>query len=179
MFVDAYGYQPIHWAVIGNAPEAVFDTLLNNGADINSPDGSGLSRTPLYIAASNCKTESLTFLLRRKADAISLTEPYQRTSIWVAASVNCVQAIKDLDPFVNINYADSDGTTPLMIATENSHDEAVKELLDRGADVLMVDNKGRNAGHLAEGDQNILVLLTINTAERLLKELENGQVQNG
>jgi len=62
---------------------------------------------------------------------------------------------------IDINVSNIDGQTPLMAAAEYGHEEIVRFLLDKGADILASDDYGRNAMDIArkKGWQNIIEML--------------------
>ena len=47
------------------------------------------------------------------------------------------------DPKINVNYRDSDGYTPLLVAAIRNNDEVVKLLIDKGADINVLDHRGQ------------------------------------
>ncbi len=62
-----------------------------------------------------------------------------------AAAGNDLTNIAQLLTAIDINARDAQGRTPLMIAAKNGHADAVRVLLERGADVHVADNEGLSA----------------------------------
>ena len=58
----------------------------------------------------------------------------------------------------NVNTADRDGHTPLIIAAREGKDEAVRDLLHRGADLEARSNKGKTALHYAAANGHAEVI---------------------
>ncbi|MCP4471070.1 MAG: ankyrin repeat domain-containing protein [Gammaproteobacteria bacterium] len=73
-----------------------------------------------------------------------------------------------IDAGTNVNVRSQQGYTPLMIAASHGHDEIVRMLLQKGADLTAVDAEGRNALQIArEADRrgSINMLLVASKAE--------------
>jgi ankyrin repeat protein len=68
-----------------------------------------------------------------------------RAAFSVAIQADFLEMAKALRPAADVNEADCDGATPLMIAALARNDHLVAFLLENGADPLLVDNKGRSA----------------------------------
>ena len=74
---------------------------------------------------------------------------------------------------MTINMTDNSGRTPLMdTCLEGGHLDNVKIILDYGADINIVDNKGKSALHFAARDSNskiieylILLEITVNMTD--------------
>jgi len=61
-----------------------------------------------------------------------------------------------------VNFAGSDGMTPLMVAASAGHADVVGYLIENGADVKRKNKKGQTAVDLAKkkGNKAIVKLLT-------------------
>lgn len=142
------GQQPLHVA----ANEEIIYLLLRHGADIRERDSKG--RTPLHVFSFKGPSRggSLTLLeavLRQSADPNACT-PSGSTPLHYAAMYGLVEYIvlllqwgADLE---RRKYVD--GYTPLMEAIRHNHADAVKILLEGGADHLTVSSRGETALHL-------------------------------
>jgi serine/threonine protein kinase/ankyrin repeat protein len=153
------------WAII-HTP-ALMRYLIEKGADVNAPvalNGGGHTLTPLTAALSGCSVNTARALIERGADARGWDSAGQ-TPMTMAVS-NCAGAIELLlASGVGINEKTRFGT-PLLIAarrqwpspdglfaTEARQDsmrierqgDAVKILLEKGADPNARDDAGRNA----------------------------------
>jgi ankyrin repeat protein len=58
---------------------------------------------------------------------------------------------------IDVNSADDNGNTPVMMAIYSGHIEAVKLLLERGADLSIANIRGFNALHFASAGEGNLV----------------------
>jgi len=153
------------WAII-NSP-AMMRFLIEKGADVNAPvglnSGDRILR-PLMAALSTCQVDTARLLIERGADARA-GDFSGRTPMTMAVS-NCAEAIELLlASGVNVNEQTRYGT-PLLIAARHQwpyseslfgfsasqanspikgHGDAVKILIEKGADPNARDGAGRNA----------------------------------
>jgi ankyrin repeat protein len=135
--VDVNAPQPdgataIQWAVYRNDPEMA-DLLIGAGANVTVANRDGV--TPLWLAAENGVAPMIQKLLSAGADANERL-PNGETPLMMAARNGNVAALRVLldhksDPNLKEKLR---GTTALMWAVEQSHPEAVKLLIERGAD---------------------------------------------
>lgn len=140
-------------------PADLVAVLLEHGADLERPDGQGL--TPLMAAAQRHAPAIITLLLKHGAK-LNATDHQGRTAVMYAAqtrnefsvsqALDCLQGL--LDAGANINDRDTDGLTPLHLAVSQfiteaggmvAHPEIVAFLLAHGADVNAADKKGETA----------------------------------
>lgn len=152
--------------------------LLDRGVDVNAKDNEG--RTPLSEAVFNERTEVTTVLLAKGADAFSMKSdgqtPFnlsrnhkevadlidQEIQLLDLARNGDTKALKEaLDKGRYVNFKDSTGRTPLTEAIWNNHADAVKLLLERGADPKVRKVDGATALELArsKGNKEIIDLL--------------------
>jgi ankyrin repeat protein len=141
--------------------------LIEKGADVNARVGlSGTDRfsTPLMVALSTCSLDTARMLIERGADVHA--RGYSDRTPMTTAIHSCPQAIELLlASGVNVNEQTPYGT-PLLIAAhyqwpslahggalsafnlvaeENRQGDAVKILIEKGADPNARDSEGRNA----------------------------------
>jgi Ankyrin repeats (many copies) len=146
---EAHPDDPIRAAYRGDI-EAV-RTFLDNGID---PDaGNQVGYTALMGAARGANVDVLRLLLSRGGRA-TITDKRGCIALhWVVAQpgdssqATCVRVL--LDAGADINARDEGGITPLMNAAWFGCVDAVRELLQRGADPLLRENKNRSAMDLA------------------------------
>lgn len=124
-----YGETPLIWAAAENHADAV-RTLLKHGAD------------------PNIRSSPQTFEKRRAGqNLLSLGE---WTPLFYAARQNALESGKALiDGRADLNLADPDGATALVIAILNAHYEFAAMLIDGGADPNVVDTSGMGALYAA------------------------------
>lgn len=131
-----------------NNAAAVIEAL-SYGADPNELDG---DLPPLYRAARNCGLEAVRYLLSYKADVLKCSREGD-TPLHAAAAKrnektkgNSVALIRELLAHGACINAINDNTkgTPLSYAVCNGNLEAVKVLLDSGADILSHDEGGES-----------------------------------
>src|SRR5262245_788875 len=153
------------WAII-NSP-AMMRYLIEKGADLNAPvglnGGDHISR-PLMAALSTCQVDTARLLIERGAD-VRAGDFSGRTPMTIAVS-NCAEAIELLlASGMDVNEQTRYGP-PLLIAARhqwpypepslrlavsqtegpiNGHGDAVKILIEKGADPNARDGAGRNA----------------------------------
>ena len=146
---DECGYKALHYACINNSSPEVFSCLLEKGADINACLNNGM--TPLMIAAEDSLVNVVTFLIKQGAN-VDLQDNYGKTALHYAlGSLNfsfeilCCLIEKGAD----VNTGSNDKLTPLMIAAEKGHINALTFLIKFGADVDLQDKNGKTALHYA------------------------------
>ena len=123
--------------------------LLDFGANINKQNSYG--NTALYLAAENVNPAEKAVPLGQETTAdLGLVELLVKQG-------------------AEINLADNDGVTPIMIATTKGHTEVVKFLLNEGA---IFDNEERDGN-----DHTILHLAAMNNRHEVLSALANHDVE--
>jgi ankyrin repeat protein len=137
-------------------PEAV-KLLVNHGAEVNAQE-SWLGETALMWAAAQNHAAAIRVLLERgaKPDIASNLTTYKRkvggqtvlprggfTAAMYAAREGALDAIGALaDGGANLNLADPDGSTPLILAIINAHYDVAALLAEKGADLDRADSTG-------------------------------------
>jgi hypothetical protein len=127
------GATAIQWAAWRNDLQLA-EALIAAGADVKAANREGA--TALWLASENGSAPMIGKLLAAGADANERT-PNGETPLMMAARNGNLDALKVLldhkaDPAVKENLR---GTTALIWAVDQSHPEAVKLLIARGADV--------------------------------------------
>ena len=87
------------------------------------------------------------FLLNNGAKPDTLRSPAGRTALHVAAAYYACETLCEalLKAVADINARTNDGATPLMLAANSAKLRLVKWLIQKGADPLLKDKKGKTA----------------------------------
>lgn len=151
-FLDEENSTPLHAAVDGGNSEVV-RVLLKHGAD---PLALVEDMTPpLHLACSQGKLDMVKWMVEACGkEILGHLDQYSRTPLHHSAlSIHsaCIVTyiFQEGGSFIDLNPQDSRGYTPLQTAITSGNLSGVKELLQRGADPLICDNKGSNALHFA------------------------------
>ena len=162
LYANEQGWTALHTASWSDFPETV-DLLLEGGGDVNFRDRDGW--TPLHWASRNqAPLASLEKLINAGANKAALTKRgesplFLMASGWVEPEAGIIELLLEEDR--EADQADDDGVTPLMKASVLGYAEAVKALLDAGADPYREDAFGNDAVEYAESENlyNIVNLL--------------------
>ena len=151
-FLDEENSTPLHAAVDGGNSDVVC-VLLKHGAD---PLALVEDMTPpLHLACSQGKLD----MVKRMVEACGkeilghldqyCRTPLHHSALSIHSACIIMYIIQEGGNFIDLNPQDSRGHTPLQTAITSGNLSGVKELLQRGADPLICDNKGCNALHFA------------------------------
>ena len=144
------GLSPLHAAVQnGNVEIARF--LLERGAKVNIRDFE--KRTPLMMLDEDATPEMLQLLLSF-GGKLKLVDKQGNNALHHAA-MNGLDAelIRTFVSYgVNINSANKEGKTALLLAAEENESETVAALLESGADPNIRSRDGRTAADIADGE---------------------------
>uniref|UniRef100_A0A672Q0W8 Ankyrin-1-like n=1 Tax=Sinocyclocheilus grahami TaxID=75366 RepID=A0A672Q0W8_SINGR len=119
--------------------------LLRNGALVDTRDGR--RKTALYHAVRHGNEKTATVLLKAGITSALFKAPaLMALLLRVGAQINSVT---------------QDGLTPLHLASQSGHTEAVAQLLEGKADIHVKDKQGRTALHCAaaQGEVSVIQLL--------------------
>jgi ankyrin repeat protein len=143
---DANGYTALMVAARGNKVQAA-SALLRAGADVSVRTANNWE--VFGLAASNNATDVMGLLMN--SEKFGARSPAVEGGLRVAARDSKVPSINFLiQRGVNVNAAQNGvGTTPLMLAAANGHDDAIKALIAGRADVNLQNAKGETALILA------------------------------
>lgn len=130
---------PFHVAAFhGHA--GIVKILVENGADVNSPNKSSLTALP--AAAENSSVEALRELLKYGSLSTSVTVNCEVPIHWssVAGHLRLTQLLLEngTDPNITNNF----GSTPVLMTSLGWHGEMVQLLLDNGGDASLAAENG-------------------------------------
>ena len=137
------GLSPLHVASKKNKYRVL--DLISAGANINIQDEEGI--TPLHTAAELGKKDIVSELINSGAD-VNIEDIYGNTPVHAALNQDRFVTAKKLIQAagMNVNIQNAEGITPLHIAVKSSNKKAkdiISELLSKGADVNIKDDKGK------------------------------------
>ena len=147
---DYDGRTALHFAA-GSSENSceILSCLIENGADINK--GRNDNQTPLMVAAENGHVSVATFLIEHGAD-VDLQDNDGKTALHHAlhgSDVSCEILRCLIGIGADVNARTNNTGTPLMIAAEKGHINAVTSLVECGANVHLQDKDGQTALHHA------------------------------
>jgi ankyrin repeat protein len=159
--VDKDGYTALHLAT-QQSQDLIIQSLLDKGADIKATTGRE-GRTALHLAILNGNTKAVQLLLDRKSD-LEEKDKYGHTALLLAAQHSQdLEAIAQLllEKGANIEATNGDeGRTALHLAAQHGHEQMVKLLLQKRADITAKDTSGHTALELTpESNSAVQTLL--------------------
>lgn len=141
---DKAGCTPLH-AAVRQDKAGVAMILLQNGVDVDTSNKL-TGDTALTLASRHGRLVILEGLLKHDANVSARTHS-GASALHLASSGDDWEPIMQalLDAGADINAQDNNGDTPLEYAAWIGNNEAVRWLLDRGADSTILDNDGQPA----------------------------------
>ncbi|PJD98113.1 MAG: hypothetical protein CK425_00010 [Parachlamydia sp.] len=132
---------PLHFGAQAGELEIVRRLLPVTANGINALGDQGA--TPLFFALLSGEVNLVQYLLDNKADA-NISDDTGNLPLHYAAHTGCTDCIKLLfsNTTTGINVLGEGKMTPLSIAVKNGHADAVKWLLENGADETIPDVDG-------------------------------------
>ncbi|KAI1125379.1 hypothetical protein F5Y10DRAFT_247292 [Nemania abortiva] len=128
--------------------------LLESGADPNH--GSGECAPPIIAASRGAEVEILDLLVKAKPKIDVFGGPEMSTPLINAAAYMPVSSVEQLlAAGADINLTDNDGNTALITASVRGDDDAVKFLLENGADIMHSSPEHGNALRAALDEENM------------------------
>jgi ankyrin repeat protein len=135
--LEKKGYSYTESSFVESAKKGDIDAVklfLAEGIDINATNERG--QTAIARAAEYQRTEVVTLLLGKGADVEKVGGRYARTALMEAAGTGNTVIMKQLvEKGADINAMDHEGATPIFFACMYGHVEAVRLLIELGADV--------------------------------------------
>ncbi|XP_022805596.1 death-associated protein kinase 1-like [Stylophora pistillata] len=167
---DDNGCNALHFASWRGDPH-IIELIFSHMPDIDATNSDGW--TPLMVAACNGKLEAVRCLIKNGADA-SLENDERWNSFQCAVKGGNPQIIEIILSYLSetchmpdVDSRCVDGRTPLMIAISCGKLQAVKYLLEMGADPLLEDNdKCNSLHHASKCDPGIMKLLLSHVSKR-------------
>ena len=165
--------------------------LIEHGAEVNAHDQSG--HTPLMEACSHGEENAVTFLIEHGAD-VDPQDNDEETALHHAVYSDC-ESLEILSCLIlkglDVNACESDGRSPLMIASVRGKVNSVAFLLEHGANVNLQNKNGETALYYAvsgyngscevfrcliENGADVNVCLTNDKCTPLMQACDYGQV---
>ena len=153
--VDSYGLNPLENASWCGHRLGV-EALLAAGVDVNEKSGVRSGKMALLLAANNGHVQVVDALLEAGAD-VHVCDEEERTPLMLASKMgyfSVVQALLKAGAAATIDNTDCHGYTSLMNACDYGWPEIVGELIEAGADVNIVNERGVSALSLAQAYSN-------------------------
>ncbi|WP_174516142.1 ankyrin repeat domain-containing protein [Wolbachia endosymbiont of Cardiocondyla obscurior] len=124
----------------GDGSEALGQSILENGEDINAQDKDGM--TPLHWAVADNNKELAKLLIKHRAD-VDARNRDKHTPLHYAAVHGYVEIAKYLiDNGAKVNAQDQDEHIPLYFAVTNDNKELAKLLIKHGAHRSLIKDEG-------------------------------------
>ncbi|XP_046329919.1 ankyrin repeat and KH domain-containing protein 1-like [Haliotis rufescens] len=152
---DEDNFNVLHVACTNKQTEIAKYLITNTTVDINSVNNRG--KTPVMLAALNGLGEVFDLLVSKGADLTSVTA-LQENILHLACdglNVEMVKYILTQNIVDDINSREWLGKTPLMNAAERENKEAFDLLVQKGANLTLVDNHDNNILHFASKGGNL------------------------
>ena len=129
---DDFDDTCLHDAIVKGCSKDVLQTIIDHGADVN--DINKKNRTALMMACLNGKVDAVNILLNAGAKP-NIADVYGNTCLHIAVMQGCCEEVLQAiaDSGANVNAATKKNRTALMIACLVGNAEAIKLLLNAGA----------------------------------------------
>eukprot|EP00042_Codosiga_hollandica_P053210 m.691609 g.691609 ORF g.691609 m.691609 type:complete len:1015 (-) comp58643_c0_seq1:413-3457(-) len=143
---DLHGRTPLHLAAASGSLECILHLLSPETVSVDVTDKAGF--TPIHYAARHGHHDVINQLLNHKADP-TLRSADGTTALHLASQYGHLRCAEALLGLTGVDVTNNEHQTALHLACFTGHEEIVHVLFEKGADCNIVDNKGRNALHLA------------------------------
>ncbi|KAK1983503.1 ankyrin repeat-containing domain protein [Colletotrichum cereale] len=152
--------------------------LLERGADPNL--GAGEYTCPLMAAASRGEQEILKRLVEARAD-VNVFGGWDNSTVLINAVANLpVESLQVLvDAGADVNLADQEADTALIVAAREGDGDSVKFLLDNGADIFHTNQDNENAlqSAIAFGCDEKCTEILVERISRVMAALKKAMVE--
>ncbi|KZL82888.1 multiple ankyrin repeats single kh domain-containing protein [Colletotrichum incanum] len=152
--------------------------LLERGANPNL--GAGEDTCPLIAAASKGEQEILKLLVKARAD-VNVFGGWDNSTVLINAVANLpIESLQVLvDAGADVNLADQEADTALIVAAREGDGDSVRFLLDNGADIFHTNQDNENALQSAityGGDEECTAILVERISE-LMAALKKAMIE--
>ncbi|MDN5247702.1 MAG: ankyrin repeat domain-containing protein [Wolbachia endosymbiont of Tyrophagus putrescentiae] len=140
---DNEGNTLLHQAVKWGCGEEVLSFLVEHGIDINAKNKNGVA--PIHIAAKYGDVSTIDFFIQNRADLNMQCDRFTKSEIEVAETnvITIDNGNKNASSVINVkNNDENKGASPMLIAADNNHSDAVITLLSVGVKPDIADRKG-------------------------------------
>jgi ankyrin repeat protein len=136
---DYVGMTPLMWAAFNNQPQNIL-FLKTLGASLSARDLDGMSA--LHWAVHRNSTDALQVLI--DAQSSRYKDKKGKTVMHVIAEQGCAKGVSMLRAIrpASVNDIDNQGRTPIHWAAACEKPDAIRALLDAGADPTILDSNG-------------------------------------
>ncbi|KAJ8797013.1 hypothetical protein J1605_001823 [Eschrichtius robustus] len=125
--MDDYGNTPLHWAAGKNQVESV-KFLLRKGANPNLRNCDMMA--PLHVAVQGLYNDVMKVLIEHRTTDVNLEGENGNTALIIACFTDNSEAVQLLG--ADIDITDSEGRSPLILATASASWNTVNLLLSKG-----------------------------------------------
>ncbi|GKT50954.1 ankyrin-1 [Colletotrichum spaethianum] len=152
--------------------------LLEHGANPNL--GAGEDTCPLIAAASKGEQEILKLLVKARAD-VNVFGGWDNSTVLINAVVNLpVESLQVLvDAGADVNLADQEADTALIVAAREGDEDSVRFLLDNGADIFHTNQDNENAlqSAITYGDNDECTAVLVERISELMAALKKAMAE--
>ncbi len=143
--------------------------FVESGIDVNAKGNDKFHSPPLVIAAGNGHTDIVVYLISKGADVNAYNDIGFTALINTArygVDIRIAEMLIEAGADVNRQSFTKGGETALMLAVEYRHNEMVKYLLSKKADVKIMTKFGKKALDYAVYDSDMIRMLISNGAAK-------------
>ena len=151
---DFMGLTPLHWAVAAASTKSHLECvqfLIDNGADLYKANRIG--NNPFHYAASTKKPDCMKLLLKCSPDVINVRGELGQTALHMSAAKGDAEGVKlCLQYNADVNAEDENKDTPLHMAARKGSRDCFELLVNSGANLGAINDKGVKAGDEKEAE---------------------------
>ena len=146
--IGVIGHMCVYQTFYRACSKQTVQAIINLGADVNAVNNR--RQTALWLACCDGQVDVTTVLLNRGADP-NIVDENKDSSLHAAMYGHCnIETVQQMiDHGANVNAANKDGTTPLILACSRAQEESVRILLKAKANPNITDGDGDASLHAA------------------------------